>query len=121
MEELNEARRDAGLSVGDACAWLGRSERTWRRWERHGAPRWAIEALRLRAGFLDALGWPGWRLVQGELYAPELRHGFRPGDIYRAWWDRQRLELQEKTRSAGRVVELQAGTIDQPRLGRSVG
>lgn len=73
----------AGLSVAEVCAFLGRSERTWRHWRRVGAPSWAIGVLRLRAGVLDAYGkqWRGWRMVGGELYADDLRRPFTPGDV----------------------------------------
>lgn len=103
MSELNEARRDAGLSVVEAAAYLGRSQRTWRRWQASGAPRWAIEALRLRAGYLDALGWHGWKIHKGEIYAPDLAVSFRRGDLYRAWWDRQRLRHLEKQKRFGKA------------------
>jgi hypothetical protein len=113
MEALNQARRDAGLSVSEAAAYLGRSQRTWRRWRASGAPRWAIEALRLRAGILDALGWKGWKIHRGEIYAPDLAGGFAPADLYRAWWDRQLLQDvlragENRARSKSRPVTVPA-------------
>ena len=85
----------AGLSWEDLAAFLGRSDRTLRRWRVEGLPPWARTLLELRAGYLDSLGWSGWRIIRGELYAPDLAQGFRPGDLYAAHWDRQRLRLLE--------------------------
>jgi len=85
-------RMEAGLSPAQLRAFLGRSTRTLERWRRVGVPHWARALLQLRAGYLDALGWPGWRIVNGELYAPDLAHGFRIADLYQAFWHRHLLK-----------------------------
>jgi hypothetical protein len=89
--ELSTLAMEAGLTWDELQTFLGRTTRTLRRWKTRGLPAWARNLLRLRAGYLDGLGWKGWRLVDGELYAPDLAHGFRQKDLYRAHWDRQRL------------------------------
>lgn len=83
---------------GELAPFLGRTERTLRRWRAEGMPDWARTLLQLRAGYLDALGWAGWRLFNGELYAPDLVHGFRRQDLYAAHWDRLRLQAWEAVR-----------------------
>jgi len=82
---------EAGLTEPQLRAFLGRTDRTLRRWRVEGMPDWARTLLQLRAGYLDALGWSGWRLFKGELYAPDLAVGFRQADLYTAHWNRQRL------------------------------
>ena len=77
--ELSSLRMDAGLTEQELQAFLGRSERT-------------RTLLRMRAGHLDALGWSGWQIVRGELYAPELEVGFRPQDLYQAHWNRRLIQ-----------------------------
>ena len=64
-EDLREIYQDAGLQRYEAAAFLGRSPRQFRRWEREGAPEWAGRMLRMRAGWLDEYGWDGWRLRDG--------------------------------------------------------
>ena len=87
---------EARLTWDELQTFLGRTSRTLRRWKTAGMPEWARNLLRLRAGYLDALGWKGWRLVDGELYAPDLARGFRQSDLRRAHWDRQRLHFLER-------------------------
>ena len=96
--ELSSLRMDAGLTEQELQAFLGRSERTLWRWRTDGVPSWARTLLRLRAGHLDALGWSGWQIVRGELYAPELEVGFRPQDLYQAHWNRRLIQalLEER-------------------------
>lgn len=91
VADLVNLRQDARLSVREVCEFLGRSRSTWKRWNRQGPPAWAVRALRLRAGYLDELGWIGWRLVRGLLVAPDLSRPFEMGDLYAAHWDRLRL------------------------------
>jgi hypothetical protein len=108
---LIEARLDAGLSAFEAAAWLGRSLCTWRRWEREGAPDWVLPILHLRAGHLDLLGWPGWRLFRDRLYAPDLAYGWERGHLYSEWWNRQRLSaLERRSRDAAALRERQGCT-----------
>ncbi len=103
MTDLSNMRLEAGLTRTEAARLFGRSERTWRRWECEEAPAFVFAILELLAGRLDLLGWPGWRLVRGELYAPDLALGFRQHDLYAAWWDRQRLRGAQR-----RIEALQA-------------
>jgi transcriptional regulator with XRE-family HTH domain len=90
--ELSSLRMEAGLTHEELRAFLGRSDRTLWRWRADGVPSWARTMLRMRAGHLDVLGWSGWQIVRGELYAPELEVGFRPQDLYELHWDRQLLK-----------------------------
>lgn len=82
---------EAGISREEFLSFIGRSPRTWRNWTRVGFPLWVIQIARLRAGYLDALGWRGWKLDRGRLFAPDLRDPFTQGDLYAAWWHRQQL------------------------------
>jgi hypothetical protein len=82
---------EAGLTQSELRTFLGRTDRTLRRWRADGVPGWARALLQLRGGYLDALGWSGWRIIGGELYAPDLSKGFRKEDLYQAHWNRQLL------------------------------
>ncbi len=86
---LSELRQEAGLTDAELAAFVGRHPYTLTRWRANGVPLWAQTLLELKAGYLGHLGWPEWRILRGELYAPGLEKGFRPEDIYRARWDRQ--------------------------------
>jgi len=90
--ELSSLRTEARLTEEELREFLGRSERTLWRWRTSGVPSWARTLLRLRAGHLDALGWSGWQIVRGELYAPELQVGFWPQDLYQAHWNRRLIQ-----------------------------
>lgn len=104
MSDLSMLRLEAGLSRPQAAQIFGRSERTWRRWELSQAPTFVFPLLELLSGHLDLLGWPGWRIVRGELYAPDLRYGWRQVDLYAAWWHRQRLDHLVRLREAERAA-----------------
>lgn len=118
MNELTLARLHAGLSVSEACALLGRSVRTWRHWKRHGAPDWALRVLAIYAGDLSLLGWHGWRIQGGVLYAPDLRYGWTPEQLYAEWWNRQRLNaLDRKAREEPRNIKGSTPSLF-PRAGR---
>lgn len=96
MDDLTHARLNAGLSVSDACAVLGRSLRTWQHWKQHGAPMWALRVLALYGGDLSPLGWSGWTLKPNRLFAPDLHYGWTREQLYAEWWSRQRLALFER-------------------------
>jgi len=97
MHDLTEARYSAGLSLSDAWTLCDVSPRTWRRWCRDGAPSWAYRLLSFAGGFMDGYGWPGWRMVRGKLYAPDVAHGWERSDLYAQIWERQLLaELQRQ-------------------------
>jgi transcriptional regulator with XRE-family HTH domain len=89
--ELSTLRMEAGLTVAELARFLGRHECTLARWRSNGIPPWARTLLRLKAGHLDDLGWSGWQIVKGELYAPDLAHGFTQADLYAAHWARRLL------------------------------
>ena len=68
-DDLAGLRALAGLSIDDAARIFGRSARTWRRWERDGAPPWVAPLLRLWGGDLGER-WPafrGWYVVERRL------------------------------------------------------
>ena len=90
--ELSSLRMEAGLTHDELRVFLGRTDRTLRRWRVDGLPDWARTMLQLKAGYLDALGWSGWRVIHGELYAPDLAMGFRTQDLYELHWNRQLLK-----------------------------
>lgn len=105
-----------------AAARLGVSPRTVRRYlAGESRPRADLAALlrveaRLALGWLDALGggWPGWRLAaDGRLYAPDLRDGFAPGDLYALHPLRQQVRGLAADLAACRA--LCATLQDQPR------
>lgn len=88
--ELVELYQDAGLDRESAARFLGRSPRQFRRWLKDGAPEWAGRMLRMRAGWLDEYGWPGWRIRHGHLWCLDWKEGFVPGDLFAWWWHRQK-------------------------------
>lgn len=90
-DELRELYRDAGLTRRQAAAFLGRTDRQFRRWLQYGAPDWAGTMLRMRAGWLDQYGWPGWRIREGRLWCIHWREGFTPADLFAWHWQRQKL------------------------------
>lgn len=96
--DLTIARLYAGLSVSEACKWLGRSERTWQRWEQIGAPEYVFHLLRVLGGDLGLIhpNWAGWYLKNGVLTTELMRYEWTPGDILASWWDRQRLAALER-------------------------
>lgn len=83
MDDLLLLAAETGLNTRDLCAYLEISESTWRRWRRTGAPKWAIRLLRLRAGYLDDLGWKRWQIRQAQLYCNDLnwRYSWNTGDL----------------------------------------
>lgn len=95
--ELDELRQDCHLSPHEAAALCCVSHRTWQRWRQKGAPQWVGVVLRLRAGYLDDLGWKGWRIVKGRLVTNEWPYETLPGDIFAAWWQTQELVLSRST------------------------
>lgn len=106
--DLTIARLYAGLSVSEACQWLGRSERTWQRWEQIGAPEYVFPMLRLIGGDLGLIhpDWAGWYLKNGVLTNELMRYEWTPGDILASWWDRQRLAaLERQLRAASPTVD----------------
>lgn len=118
--ELEWLRFDARLTKEEVLEVTGRSERTWRRWKAEGIPKWVVELLRLRAGYLDALGWIGWRIENGYIFAPELKKGFSQEDIYAIWWQRQawahdrRVLRQTRENEPGDVVQLREAEAGEP-------
>lgn len=87
--DFTELRQEAGLSFSKAAKYFGVTERTVYRWSKSGAPPWAIRLLRYRAGYLDELGLKGWRVVRGEIYHPDLKHGFRAEELLALHWLKQ--------------------------------
>jgi hypothetical protein len=88
---LDEARLNAGFLVSEACDFLCVSKRTWYRWQADGyAPRWAENAMRIRSGDLETLGWKGWFLEHGVLYNSILERKYyrwEPGNLMEeAFW-----------------------------------
>lgn len=85
FERLEEARRDAGFFISEACEILGISEQTWRRWRRNrAAPVWAVRHLELLNGDLTHLGWRNWVIKNGVLYEKSLNpryHFWEPADL----------------------------------------
>lgn len=83
MDDLQYLAAETGLSPTALLAYLDISPSTWRRWKRSGAPKWAWRLLRLRAGYLDDLGWPRWQIRAGRLYCSDLHwsYSWSPGEI----------------------------------------
>lgn len=96
-EPIGDLLAWSGLSAAAGAAWLELSERQMRRYlAGHAVPGPVRRALELKRGLMGALhpDWSGWWLRWDGLLLPQGlgdRHGVRPGDIYAAWWDRQRL------------------------------
>ena len=121
MSDLSTLRLEAGLTRAEAARLFGRSERTWRRWECTKAPAYVRTILELLSGRLELLGWPGWRIVNGELHAPDLKLGFRREDLYAAWWDRQRLRAAQQRLQALQHDTQAAIGHDEPFVQQQMG
>ena len=85
IDDLNDARVYAGLSVPDCIDLCDISERTWYRWRAEGNPKWAIRLILSQAGNLDHLGWKDWQIRDGRLYFNQLS--------YRYWWEPNHLVM----------------------------
>lgn len=97
MHEADRYRVEAGLSVDQACHLVGRARRTWTYWRQHGFPAWVVRFLRLRAGYLDELGWEGWQIRAGVLYTNELgRYSWTPEQLFAEWWHRQLVSYYQR-------------------------
>ena len=107
-----------------AAAWLAVDVRTVRRWAKGstrptGALCRLVElAAVLHAGEIGPLhaNWRGWRIgCDGELYAPDLKNGWRPGDIRALfWWRAECKTLRQQVRALrSQVIALQ----EQPAPG----
>ena len=83
MEELLQLATETRLDHSALLQYLDISPATWRRWKRSTAPKWALRLLRLRAGYLDDLGWQRWQIRAGDLYCEDLHHSYKwsPGDL----------------------------------------
>lgn len=89
-EEFEELYQDAGLNRVQAARFLGRSDRRFRYWLKHGAPEWVRPILRMRAGWLDGYGWSGWRMTSGRLTCVHWgERGFEPGELFAYRWRAQ--------------------------------
>lgn len=110
--DLNDLRLDCRLTPREAAALLSVSYRTWQRWQKVGAPSWAGVVLRLRAGYLDDLGWPGWRIIKGKLVTHHWPYETTPGHILASWWQAQELVLSRKElRQIGADVKVKKSTF----------
>lgn len=83
MDDLLYLAAETGLTTPALCRYLDISPSTWRRWRRTSAPKWAMRLLRLRAGYLDELGWKRWQIRAGSLYCDDLswRYSWTPGEL----------------------------------------
>ena len=71
-----QARIVAGLTVAQCIELCDITERTWYRWLRLGAPRWAIRLVLSQQGTLDRYGWKDWEIRGGCLYFNQLHHRY---------------------------------------------
>ena len=71
MDDIYVLRRTARLSIESAAELCGVSPRTIRSWEKCGAPAYAINSLKLSAGFPFGDMWQGWRFADGLFWSPE--------------------------------------------------
>lgn len=69
----------------ELAEWCAVSVRTARRWRARGTmpAMLAAWAAILTGGDLGSVDerWKGWRIQAGELYGPDLAHGFKPADV----------------------------------------
>jgi len=81
--ELHYLAAEARLTLPETLSLLDISRTTWRRWNDSGPPSWAIQLLRHRAGYLDALGWRQWQIRGGLLYCNDLHYSenWAPGEL----------------------------------------
>ena len=84
-DTITEARIEAWLTVAQSIELCDISERTWYRWMRNGAPRWAIRLVMSQGPALDRLGWKDWEIRKGILYYKQLS--------YRYYWTPVKLVL----------------------------
>lgn len=75
-DDINLARHEARLTVDQCIDLCDITERTWYRWLRDGAPRWAIRLVESQIATLDRFGWQNWEIRAGNLYFNELDHRY---------------------------------------------
>lgn len=78
---LDELRVRCGYSRNGVAEALGVTLRTWQRWQKGGAPGWAVHLLRIWAGESPWSGWEGWRFSDGEIWPPGYCAPVTPGQV----------------------------------------
>ena len=69
---LRHLRRRCNLGASDAAAFLGVSDRTYRRYENdHNYPIMVIKLMQYRAGMVPLDGWQGFTFEAGRLWTPQ--------------------------------------------------
>jgi hypothetical protein len=76
VDTIFEAMVRAHLTRVQCIELCDINERTWRRWIKHGAPRWAIRLVMSQRGSLDHLGWKDWEIDNGCLFFNQLSHRY---------------------------------------------
>lgn len=85
FDDIGIARLYARMTIEDCIELCDISLRTWYRWRKIGAPRWAIRLIESQIGRLDPFGWKDWEIRGGCLYYNKLD--------YRYFWTPNRLVL----------------------------
>ena len=81
MDDLNRLRQDARLTVTEVCDLFGVNRRTWYNWATKKAPKHIPDYLQLKAGWINATAWAGWRMIKDQLHAP-TGHVVNPEDFH---------------------------------------
>jgi hypothetical protein len=76
IDTITEARIEAWLTVAQCIELCDISERTWYRWMRNGAPRWAIRLVMSQGPALDRFGWKDWEIRKGLLHYKQLSYRY---------------------------------------------
>ena len=93
---IAEARAD-GARLKPACATVGLTLRTYRRWRSEGnSPAAALRLLAVLAGFVPWIGWDGWEVHRGCFFPPGYsKGGIAPGEFFAlVFWRQQVSEYQ---------------------------
>lgn len=76
VDTIIEAKLEARLTVAQCIELCDINERTWYRWLRHGAPRWAIRLVMSQCPTLDRFGWKDWEINGGNLHYKQLSYRY---------------------------------------------
>jgi hypothetical protein len=118
-EDIEEARRMAFITVNQAIELCNVSLRTWYRWKRTKAPKWAVRLILSQTGDLSHLGWTHWEIRGGVLYCNELsaRYHWEPHHLILPLYgiDGRLQDYQKATDNLSQVVPINLPQSTQKR------
>lgn len=99
LSVLRQLQQLLGLTNEQAAEICLVSPHTYRRWLRDRKPNpTAIRLMAISAGYFPWIGWQGWEMHNGYLFAPsQSRHGITPSEVMSTYF-LQQLNAEYKLR-----------------------